>query len=129
MFLRGIIPNTQIEFIEIEKYNTDTEKGKWQVNFKGDEVGILIATGHSMCPSEFKLTSNNQFLSDMLKDFKDNCSITNNHNVLSFEENRVLFDMDEVAVFEENSIKIVDEDLLGYFINDMSAEVKDWIEL
>lgn len=128
-FTKGNIPNTQIEFIEIEKYDIGTEKGKWQVNFNGSKVGDLIATGHPMCPSEFNLTSSTQLLAELLKDFKDNCVITNIHNLLSFEDNYVLFDTDEVAIFEENDIKIIDEDLLGYFINDMSAEIKDWVEV
>lgn len=119
----GTIKGTNISFEEIEPYNDDEETGKWKVFHLGREAGVLIATGHKMMPSEFEVTSP-KVLGDALLDFKfylNNIAKEKNYS-LEFEDNKVLFDDEEIAEFKQDgSIVITDEDLLGYFISDMTS--------
>lgn len=123
----GIIPNTRIRFTEIIPYDINTEKGKWHVIYDTKVAGVLVATGHPMCPSEFSIEDEN-VLCDVLKDFRDNGIITNPHNVLSFKEDYILLDAEEVARFNKNGVQIIEEDLLAFFISEMSAEINDMVE-
>lgn len=118
----GKVKDTNIAFNEIVPFDDFKETALYQVLYKDKEIGILNITGNKMLPYEFKTTFKDNFKEAMseLENYPfsfDSANISSNETGLYHDED---------MVFNFKNKEIIDEDLLSYFMNDLSSYVDDW---